>query len=222
MNDIEKAIKGARAAQVGRIYGSFSNVQEVMADEDSIRKGEEVSEENPFEKAAAEADMEKSDVMDALSYQGDIKVSKTGKEIKDQVDTVLLPAMTADLSVKEAEAEKKLKDCGQAPTKDPDKWWTDGIKMDCGFKVYDWEETYVPNNDGGGKMMSSLSAEDANDKKGNVPENQEQANCRREYNDIVRAICNIKVDIKACEILKTLKDEKQFELSPRQVLALRF
>lgn len=222
MNDIEKAIKGARAAQVGRIYGSFSNVQEVMADEDSICKGEEVSEENPFEKAAAEADMEKSDVMDALSYQGDIKVSKTGKEIKDQVDTVLLPAMTADLAVKEAEAEKKLKDCGQAPTKDPDKWWTDGIKMDCGYKVYDWEETYVPNNDGGGKMMSSLSAEDANDKKGNVPENQEQANCRREYNDIVRAICNIKVDIKACEILKTLKDEKQFELSPRQVLALRF
>ena len=222
MNDIEKAIKGARAAQVGRIYGSFSNVQEVMADEDSIRKGEEVSEENPFEKAADEADMEKSDVMDALSYQGDIKVSKTGKEIKDQVDTVLLPAMTADLAVKEAEAEKKLKDCGQAPTKDPDKWWTDGIKMDCGYKVYDWEETYVPNNDGGGKMMSSLSAEDANDKKGNVPENQEQANCRREYNDIVRAICNIKVDIKACEILKTLKDEKQFELSPRQVLALRF
>lgn len=222
MNDIEKAIKGARAAQVGRIYGSFSNVQEAMTDEDSIRKSEEVSEENPFEKAAAEADMEKSDVMDALSYQGDIKVSKTGKEIKNQVDTVLLPAMTADLAVKEAEAEKKLKDCGQAPTKDPDKWWTDGIKMDCGYKVYDWEETYAPNNDGGGKMMSSLSAEDANDKKGNVPENQEQANCRREYNDIVRAICNIKVDIKACEIMKTLKDEKQFELSPRQVLALRF
>lgn len=222
MDEISKAIQGARAQQRGRIYGSFSNVQEVVADEDSIRKGEEVSEENPFEKAAAEADIEKSDVMDALSYQGDIKVSKTGKEIKDQVDTVLLPAMTSDLAVKEAEAEKKLKDCGQAPTKDPDKWWTDGIKMDCGYKVYDWEETYVPNNDGGGKMMSSLSAEDANDKKGNVPENQEQANCRREYNDIVRAICNIKVDIKACEILKTLKDEKQFELSPRQVLALRF
>lgn len=221
MDEISKAIQGARAAQVGRIMGCFSNSSEVMADDDAIRKAQE-GDENPFEKAAAEADVEKSDVMDALSYQGDIKVSKTGKEIKDQVDTVLLPAMTADLAVKEAEAEKKLKDCGQAPTKDPDKWWTDGIKMDCGYKVYDWEETYVPNNDGGGKMMSSLSASDAEDKKGNVPENQEQANCRREYNDIVRAICNIKVDIKACEILKTLKDEKQFELSPRQVLALRF
>jgi len=221
MDEISKAIQGARAAQRGRIMGSFSNFQEVTADDDAIRKGEEVSEENPFDKAAEEADVEKSDVMDALSYQGDIKVSKTGKEIKDQVDTVLLPAMTADLDVKEAEADKKLKDCGTAPTKDPDKWWTDGIKMDCGYKIYDWEETYVPNNDGG-KMMSSLSASDAEDKKGNVPENQEQATCRREYNDIVRAICNIKVDIKACEILKTLADNKEFELSPRQVLALRF
>lgn len=221
MDEISKAIQGARAAQRGRIMGSFSNFQEVTADDDAIRKGEEVSEENPFDKAAEEADVEKSDVMDALSYQGDIKLSKTGKEIKDQVDTVLLPAMTADLAVKEAEADKKLKDCGTAPTKDPDKWWTDGIKMDCGYKIYDWEETYVPNNDGG-KMMSSLSASDAEDKKGNVPENQEQATCRREYNDIVRAICNIKVDIKACEILKTLADNKEFELSPRQVLALRF
>lgn len=221
MDEISKAIQGARAAQRGRIMGSFSNFQEVTADDDAIRKGEEVSEENPFDKAAEEADVEKSDVMDALSYQGDIKVSKTGKEIKDQVDTVLLPAMTADLAVKEAEADKKLKDCGTAPTKDPNKWWTDGIKMDCGYKIYDWEETYVPNNDGG-KMMSSLSASDAEDKKGNVPENQEQATCRREYNDIVRAICNIKVDIKACEILKTLADNKEFELSPRQVLALRF
>lgn len=221
MDEISKAIQGARAAQRGRIMGSFSNFQEVTADDDAIRKGEEVSEENPFDKAAEEADVEKSDVMNALSYQGDIKVSKTGKEIKDQVDTVLLPAMTADLAVKEAEADKKLKDCGTAPTKDPDKWWTDGIKMDCGYKIYDWEETYVPNNDGG-KMMSSLSASDAEGKKGNVPENQEQATCRREYNDIVRAICNIKVDIKACEILKTLADNKEFELSPRQVLALRF
>lgn len=221
MDEISKAIQGARAAQRVRIMGSFSNFQEVTADDDAISKGEEVSEENPFDKAAEEADVEKSDVMDALSYQGDIKVSKTGKEIKDQVDTVMLPAMTADLAVKEAEADKKLKDCGTAPTKDPDKWWTDGIKMDCGYKIYDWEETYVPNNDGG-KMMSSLSASDAEDKKGNVPENQEQATCRREYNDIVRAICNIKVDIKACEILKTLADNKEFELSPRQVLALRF
>lgn len=220
MDDITKAIQGARAEQRGRIALGFSNISSVMADEDTLRKGEEVD-ENPFEKAAKEAEMEKSDIMDALSYQGDIKVSKTGKEIKEQVDSVLLPEMTANLAVKEAEATKKLKDCGDAPTKEPDRWWTDGIKMDCGYKIYDWDETYIPNNNDG-RVMSSLSASDAEDKKGNVPENQEQANCRREYNDIVRAICNIKVDMKACEILKELKDGTEYELSPRQVLSLRF
>jgi len=219
MDEIRKAIQGARAAQRERIMESFLNFQEVTADDDAIRKGEE--DENPFDIAAEEADMEKSDIMDALSYQSDIKVSKTGKEIKDQVDTVILPDINADLAVKEAEADEKLKDCGTAPTKDPDKYWTDGIEMDCGYKIYDWNETYVPDNNSG-NMMSSLSAEDAEAKKGNVPENQEQALCRREYNEIVRAICNIKVDIKACEILKTLADNKEFELSPRQVLALRF
>ena len=70
MDEISKAIKGARAAQVGRIYGSFSNSQEVTADEDAIRKGEEVDELNPFEKAAEEADVEKSDVMDAFILSG--------------------------------------------------------------------------------------------------------------------------------------------------------
>ena len=219
MDEISKAIQRAKAAQRERIMGSFLNFQEVMADDDAIRKGED--DENPFDIAAEEADVEKSDIMEALSYQGDIKVSKTGKEIKDQVDTVILPAINADLAVKEAEADNKLKDCGTAPTKDPDKWWTGGIDMDCGYKIYDWEETYVPDNNSG-RVMSSLSAEDAEAKKGNVPENQEQATCRREYNEIVRAICNIKVDIKACEILKSLADNKEFELSPRQVLALRF
>ena len=68
MDEISKAIQGARAAQRGRIMGSFSNVQELTADDDAIRKGEEVADdENPFNKAAEEADVEKSDVMDALS-----------------------------------------------------------------------------------------------------------------------------------------------------------
>jgi len=40
MDEIRKAIQGARAAQRGRIMGSFSNFQEVTADEDAIRKGE--------------------------------------------------------------------------------------------------------------------------------------------------------------------------------------
>ena len=213
MNEIEKAIKGARAAQISRIYGGFSNIKEVMAED---------IDENPFDAAAKEADLEKSDIMNALSYQSEIKVSKTGKEIKKQVDDVILPELTANLAVKENEATEKLKECGGAPTKDVDPWWTSDVKMDVGYKVYNWEETYFnPEKDG---VAGSLSYSDAEEKKvkANCPTSKEEADCRRCYNDIVRAICNIKVDIKACEILKELNDGTTYELSPRQVLSLKF
>lgn len=195
MKTIDEIIRGNRAAQAEQIYGGFK---------DSFEKAEE-------------NDIEKSDIMDAISGS-DIKVSKTGKEIKEQADSILT-RLNANLAEKESEANEVLKCCGNAPTKCPDRWWTDGVRMDCGYKIYDWEETYIPTNNG---IMSSLSASDAADKKGNVPESQEQANCRRKYNDLVMAICNIKVDIKACEILKTLNDNKEFALSPRQVMALGF
>lgn len=221
MNEIEKAIKGARAAQVSRIYGGFSNIKEVMADDSAIQKGEDID-GNPFDAAAKEADMEKSDIMNALSYQSEIKVSKTGKEIKKQVDDVILPELTANLAVKENEATEKLKECGGAPTKDVDPWWTSDVKMDVGYKVYAWEETYFNPEEGG--VAGSLSYSDAEEKKAkvNCPTSKEEADCRRCYNDIVRAICSIKVDIKACEILKELNDDTTYELSPRQVLSLKF
>lgn len=200
MNDIEKAIKDARAAQVGRIYGTFQNAKEVTVDENGIQK---------------------ADIMNALSYQGEIKVSKTGKEIKQQVDDVLLPDLNAKLAVKEEEATKKLADCGDAPTCDVDPWWTGDVKMDVGYKVYSWDETYYREEEANDSVADSLSGEEKK-KKFNCPESKEEADCRRCYNDIVRAICNIKVDIKACEILKELKDGTTYDLTPRQVLALRF
>lgn len=205
MNNIEKAIKDARAAQVGRIYGTFCNTEKVF-DENGMQK-------------ADNGGIEKSDIMDALSYQDGIKVSKTGKEIKQQVDDVLLPALNTKLSVKEEEATKKLTDCGDAPTHDVESWWTNGVKMEVGYKIYDWDETYY--NDEKTSVVSSFSG-DERKKEYNCPESKEEADCRKCYNDIVRAICNIKVDIKACHILKELKDDKIYTLSPRQVLVLRF
>lgn len=208
MNDIEKAIKDARAAQVGRIYGTFQNAKEVTVDENGIQK-------------ADDGEVEKSDIMNALSYQGEIKVSKTGKEIKQQVDDVLLPDLNAKLAVKEEEATKKLADCGDAPTRDVDPWWTGDVKMDVGYKVYSWSETCYDEENANDSVAGSLSGEEKK-KEFNCPESKEEADCRRCYNDIVRAICNIKVDIKACEILKELKDGTTYDLTPRQVLALRF
>lgn len=209
MDEVGKALRSARAAQVGRIWGSFSNAKTII-DNESIQKGEDVEE------------MEKSDIMEAMdSQRSDLKMPKTGKEIKEQVNNILLPSLLSDLAVKEAEAIEKLKECGTAPTHDADTCcYTGGIRIDCGYKMYYWDETCFPEN--GNQIAPSLSPSEAETNRLSVPENKVQAECRRCYNDIVRAICNIKVDIKACEILKDLKDSTEYGLTPRQVLALRF
>lgn len=226
MNDIQKAIQDARAERLNHMYGTFSNLDEVRADEEALKKAKDVEEEEEDdgmgEEVEDEEKTEKSDIMGAISGYGDskIKVSKTGKEIKEQVDSVIMPELTANLAAKEIEANNKLKDCGAAPTHCPDPWWTDDVRMDCGYKIYNWKETEWCSNEN--RMYPSLSAEDSAEKKGNCPTSEAEAKARCEYNDIVRCICNIKVDIKACEILKTLKDTLTYELTPRQVLTLRF
>lgn len=214
--EIQEAIKNARAAQRERILKSF-NVEEDVSKGQQNNSFEEYDEE--FDKAE-ENDVEKSDVMQAISgCDSDIKVSKSGKELKAQAD-ILLSELNSKLAIKQAEADMALKDCGDAPTRQPDKWYTDGICTDCGYKVYDWNETYFSENQS--QIMPSLSAEDLSSRKGNIPENCEQAKCRRAYNDIVYAICQIMVDIKACEILKGLDDGKEYTLTPRQIFALGF
>lgn len=236
MDDIRKAILGARAQQVGRIYGSITNASEVTAPEGEIRKGEDSEEEEEkteesTEKAEEteaakeeessekeEDTAEKSHIMDAISYSG-VKISKTGKEIKDQATNVLLPRLNAELEDYKKKADEKLALCGKAPTEDPKPWWTDDIELEVPYKVYNWNETYVPKPS---VAYDTLSAEDAAAKRGNVPENDEQAKAREEYNEAVRMVCNTMVDIKACELMQNLKDKTSYELSPRQVLTLGF
>ena len=244
MDEIKKAIHDARASRIGHIYGQFSNVAEIQESETAIKKADDAEEpgeteetdegkkketdaEDNAEKAvetdeetSEEDSAEKSDIMYALSG-GNIKVSKTGKQIKEQVDNVILPELTAALAVKENEATEKLKECGQAPTACVPTWWTGDVKMDVGYKFYEWRETEWCNPENQ-RMYATLSANDEAEKKGNCPTSEGEAIARCAYNEIVRCICNIKVDIKACEILKTLKDTTEYELTPRQVLTLKF
>ena len=239
MDEIQKAIQAVQAERRLHIAGCFSNAADLKESPEDIHKAEDGNEEETAEETeevnkaeetdaeetaegaedGAEEETEKSDIMYALG-NGNIKVTKTGKEIKDQVDSVLLPELNAALAAKEAEATTKLGECGNAPTKDPDTWWTGDVKMDVGFKVYNWRESEWCQNDG--RMYPTLSASDEAEKKGNCPTSAAEAKAREEYNELVRRICNIKVDIKACEILKTLKDNTQYELTPRQVITLKF
>lgn len=251
MDEIRNAILSARAEQVNLIQKSIVNAEEVLENDEDVRKAEDaenVDDEEDSEKEkeddnndgeedakddddpdGGDADIEegcggkvkKSDIAEALSGHNGLKIKKKGKEIKEHLTNVLIPELNAKLAEKEALANRLLESCGDAPTREPDCWWTDGIKMDCGYKVYDWREMECCNNDGR-VMYETLSASDAKEKRGNVPESEDQAVSRRDYNEAVRAICNIKVDLKTCEIMQNLKDSEEYELNPRQVLALKF
>ena len=244
-DDITKAIHGARQAQIDRIRKGMSNAAEVLAPEGEIKKSQEVDEQEKdiqlFLKACGDSDIEKekgddddddkggedgekkvekSDIAEALS-RGNLNIKKSGKEIKDQIANVILPDLTAKLAAKEADATKYLEECGKAPTRDVPAWWSNDIRCDCGYKYYDWDETYYREDEQ--RMMPTFTAEDEAAKKGNRPENRAQAEARQHYNDAVRAICNLKVDIKTCEVMTTnLNDKTDYELTARQAIVLRF
>ena len=241
-DEIRDAIMSARAAHMQLIQKSFSNSDDVLIDEDTVSKAQEdelflkATDPEDFDKEevkdkdndegeedveeAQDADVEKSDIAVALSSSDAPKVVRTGKEIKEHLTDNVIPKLTSELAVKQQLANQLLGNCGIAPTHEPYKWWTEGIEIDCNYKVYDYGETECCSNCG--IMQATLSAQDAADKKGNCPETPEQAQCRRDYNDVVRYICNIMVDIKTCEIMQGLKDNEEYELNARQVIALDF
>ena len=216
MDEISKALHAAQMERRNRIASSFSNLAETAINEEAIKKADDSEVE---ETEADGGETEKSDIIHALD-DGNIEITKSGKEIKEQAESVLLPELNANLAVKETEATEKLGECGAAPTRDPAPWWTGGIKMDVGYKIYEWCEMDFCKPES--RMYNSLSASDEAEKKGNCPTSEAEAKARREYNDIVHAICNIHVDIKACEILKELKDNTQYKLTPRQVITFKF
>lgn len=238
MDDVTQTFKNMRDQQRINIAKSFGYSVE---SNDNIQKGdteltpekEEIikalSSDNPFDVAYGKSlleksdmtEIEKSDIMNAISYGGNFKVKKSGKEIKEQITNVILPTKQAELATEKAKADKLLSECGAAPTNDVCSWWTNDIKMDVGYKVYSWEECCLRCCDG---VSDSLSWEHQQDKpKCNAPQTEDESTARRNYNDSVQKICHILVDIKACEILtKNLNDKDSIELTPQQVLVFKF
>lgn len=237
MDEITKQIQEHNARFRQGIADGFYNKDEVMSDDSNITKGE-----NPFDKAAKEADLEKgnqnestgaeqnqmevdiqkSDLMDALSYSPDIKITKTGKEIKEQVEKVVLPELNSTLAAKEAMVSGVLEDCGAAPIGVVPTYWTGGIKMDVGHNIFTWDQLCVNKV---GDVSSSFVASEAEANKASRElgaDTPEQADARRKYNDLINVIANIKTDIKCAEYLTGIKENREFELSPRQLAVLKF
>lgn len=223
MENIRDIILGVRAERQEHMLKGFAPVPEDP--EEKVEKADNVFEKmaGAIEKAesgdsdvALQGEIEKSDIMNAISYDSNIKFSKLGKEIKAKLKADILPPLNAKLQVLTAEIESKLEDCGGAPTETVPPWWTSEIKMDFPFRIFSWQACDLCE---GPKVAGSLIAGEEQEN----PVTPEMRKCRQEYNDKVREYANVATDIKACEILETnLSDNERYQLSPRQLTVFGF
>lgn len=202
-----KSIRAAMNVRSQRIYNVCGGETE-----ERIQKAEETTVD----------DIEKSDIMNAIQYGGNIQITKTGKEIKESVQNILIPELNAQLEEKKTAADNLLEDCGDAPRHSTNPWWTDDLRIEVPYKIYEWNEMEY-NDRSQTSVMGSLSAEHSAkvDKKYNFSKSVEEAEARRKYNEEVRAISNILVDLRACEILLQIKDNKEYALTPKQLATFR-
>lgn len=223
MENIRDIILGVRAERQEHMLKGFAPVPEDP--EERVEKADNVFEKmaGAIEKAesdnsdvALQGEIEKSDIMNAISYDSNIKFGKLGKEIKAKLKADILPPLNAKLQVLTAEIESKLEDCGGAPTETVPPWWTAEIKMDFPFRIFSWQACDLCE---GPKVAGSLIAGEEQEN----PVTPEMRKCRQEYNDKVREYANVATDIKACEILEiNLSDNERYQLSPRQLMVFGF
>lgn len=209
MENIRDIILGVRAERQEHMLKGFAPVPEDP--EERVEKAESDNSD-----VALQGEIEKSDIMNAISYDSNIKFGKLGKEIKAKLKADILPPLNAKLQVLTAEIESKLEDCGGAPTETVPPWWTAEIKMDFPFRIFSWQACDLCE---GPKVAGSLIAGEEQEN----PVTPEMRKCRQEYNDKVREYANVATDIKACEILETnLSDNERYQLSPRQLTVFGF
>lgn len=223
MENIRDIILGVRAERQEHMLKGFAPVPEDP--EEKVEKADNVFEKmaGAIEKAesgdsdvALQGEIEKSDIMNVINYDSNIKFGKLGKEIKAKLKADILPPLNAKLQVLTAEIASKLEDCGGAPTETVPPWWTAEIKMDFPFRIFSWQACDLCE---GPKVAGSLIAGEEQEN----PVTPEMRKCRQEYNDKVREYAGVATDIKACEILETnLSDNERYQLSPRQLTVFGF
>ena len=157
-------------------------------------------------------DIEKSDIL--FSFGNDNKIcSKTGAEVKKQIEDIILPKLQLELNKEKIKADSLLSECDKVPTENVENYWLNGLKIEIPYKIFTWQ------------AIDSYCADNANKIVGNIPpiKTVEQENKYLQYNGVVRAICEILVDIETANTIKNnLKDNQKLDLTPRQILSLMF
>lgn len=167
--------------------------------------------------------IQKSDLMEAISSgQNKVCVSKSGREIKKQVFDVLRPLYEKKLDEAIDEANTLLDECGDSPKIDADLdfYLAKEYDIKIPFKMYGYYETYCSNDGSTDDCLAPSVSNDGGNT--NYPKDKNQAECRLKYNQCVRRIVMIEVDIKACDVLEKIDDDKRFDLTPQQIIAMKF
>lgn len=198
-------------------YKKFKNKTEDSKNKSNARKAIDLDEKDGIEKDE-KIDIEKSQLFDSISdYNNSIKFEKTGKEVKDQITNIVLPAKLADLKIEEANANTLLEDCGDKPARNVEQYWLEGLDISVPYFIYDYDELRECPSDNE-SVSNSITPPTIN-----YASNSDEITARRNYNDTVRQICSQIVDIVACNtILKNLKDNVKLSLTPRQMVAFQF
>jgi hypothetical protein len=199
------------------VYGDIVKKVKSLENKSNVKKAIDLDKEDGIEKDEKE-DIEKSQLFDSISdYNNSIKFEKTGKEVKDQITNIVLPAKLADLKIAEANADTFLEDCGDKPARNVEPYWLEGLYVSVPYFIYDYDELRECPSDNE-SVSNSIKSSTIN-----YASDSDEVTARRNYNDTVRQICSQIVDIVVCNtILKNLKDNAKLSLTPRQMVAFQF
>lgn len=200
---------------------------------------------NPFEKFGKEEPKEinKSDIFLAMQNSSStsdaksVSITKTGKEIKDQINKVVLPKLNSDYEAKVKEINELLKNTGIAPSINVPNYY--GVKIDLPYKIYTWEETCytepVKNGDNvvNGQIFANYADVESDDDEDiseddediyipNLSTSKAMSDARKKYNQSVSDLKDIMLDIKTVNVLMNLKDSVSYNLNVTQGIALMF
>lgn len=200
-----------------------------------MKKKNLIGKKNPFEQfgkgeSLKPIEIQKSDIFDAMreGYHGQITMNKSGIEIKSQIRDNLLPKLTSAFEEKSAKLNELLGKTGAAPTR-PVYYYK--VKLDLPYKEYEWCETkYKVDSktvlfDNFANVVEGDSESEGIEVKEkveefNCPKSLEEAKARIEYNDVLRGLLEVAVDIKTANVLLNLSDDQTYALTTEQMLAL--
>lgn len=159
-------------------------------------------------------DLEKGKIVEAFEYSDKICFKKTGEEIKAKL-LFVKEDIESKCEEKVEEIMEAMKSLPNLPTKNPNSYGY-GEMVKCPYKVFDWAQTYC---DVHGSAMEGENGEEAFAR----PSTPAEAKMNSVYNSLVYSWLDNAAEVKAIEMYENnLVDKSTYELSARQMIALKF